>query len=82
METKIDKLEADFECLDDNELDGDKRRRLVARYQTIDKVIAENMKCAANSVKSSDRGCQFSNELLIIKCSNQVKLWEEVLSRT
>ena len=80
METKINKLEADFERLNNNDLNGEKGRRLVAHYQTIDKVIAENMKCAANCVKSSDRGYQFSNEL--ITCSNRVKLWEEVLSRT
>ena len=63
-----------------NYVDGDKGKRLVARCQTIDKVIADNMKCAATSVKSSDRAYQFSNEL--ITCSNQVKLWEEILSQT
>ena len=68
VEAKINKLEADFNSLSENELDGDKGRRLVAYYQTIDRVIADNMKCAANSVKSSDRGYQFSNEL--IPCSN------------
>ena len=56
VEAKIDKLEADFKSLSENELDGDKGKRLVARYQTIDRVIADNMKCAENSVKSSDRG--------------------------
>ena len=72
VEAKIDKLQADFKSLSNTELDGDRERRRVARYQTIDRVIADNMKCAANSVKSSDRGYQFSNEL--ITCSNQVKL--------
>ena len=80
VEAKINKLEADFKSLSENELDGDKGRRLVARYQIIDRVIADNMKCAANSVKSSDRGYQFSNEL--ITRSNRVKLWEKFLSRT
>ena len=56
VETKFNKLEADFQSLSEDELDGDKGRRLVARYQTTDRAIADNMKCAANSVKSSDRG--------------------------
>ena len=49
-------------------------------YQTMDRVVADNMKCASNSVKSSNRGHQFSNK--VVTCSNRVKLWEEVLSRT
>ena len=55
MEAKINKLVAGFESLNENELDGHKGRCLVARCQAIDRVITDNMKCAANSVKSSDR---------------------------
>ena len=80
VEAKINKLEADFESLSETGLNGDEGKRLIARYQTIDRVIADNMKCAANSVKCSEREYEFSNKVVI--SSNRVKLWEEVLSQT
>ena len=38
------------------------------------------MKSAAKHVEDSEKGYQFSP--LLIKCSNAVKLWQEVLART
>ena len=70
-------LEDAFRSLDD--LDGREFHRLVDEYQTLDKVLSEAMKSAAKHVKDSDKG--YHCLLLLIKCSNAVKFWQEVLAR-
>ena len=78
VEEKIMALEEAFRSLDD--LDGHDFHRLVDKYQTLDKVLSEAMKCAANHVKDLDKDYQFLP--FLIKCSNMVKLSQEVLART
>ena len=77
VEEKIMALEDAFRSLDD--LDGHEFHRLVDEYQTLDEVLSETMKCAGNHVKDSDKGYQFSP--FLIRSSNTVKLWQEVLAR-
>ena len=78
IEEKILALEDAFCSLD--YLDGLDFHRPVNAYQTLDKVLSEAMKSAAKHAKDSDKGYLFPP--FLIKCSNAVKLWQEVLVRT